>query len=563
MQKAYELRELLNSFTSAEEAAICQITPLLTIIKLSEGNIGTKGSSHLVWQRSNLSLILPNLPEQCKFIVIRRKNSGSSSTTHSATFQRRKIQRALELLSAIVPGVWAPSSGFNISYSTENLERWPESGDLAHMNLGLEVYEVDDTNNISRSRNNQCDGPTNNEHRSNNHDDNSHSDSDADSLSSSLPHLRVDGSDAGPAPLQNADAPEEGFETVLNYSVSSSTANAQNTNSAVTERINELVTHQHVDSSNIHVHMQHDTCTFDQPTILQTDGFVDMSNTPYAWARAFPTLFIPEYIPISSSDYAWVIRHEITGWHKSRGDKKVDTSKWYQYMMWRHDGAPAKHATFSLALFNYKTSIALQQVGRHVINTSSIDPTITMAELREADANNDTIEAAVRNVVQKAHLFSSSVPGTPRYWINTASEFFFIAEFNSHVRNKVPNFFITNSLADHHDFHLRLVLHNYLLRIHDNVGDTTYSDNPHNNVINSDGAFSAAAHTYKNVVTHFFTSKVEVWYRCVLQPMLGIDMALLVHEFQTVWVKKYHLHDVFGLLKKYYLHDFFRSSKKL
>jgi hypothetical protein len=102
-------------------------------------------------------------------------------------------------------------------------------------------------------------------------------------------------------------------------------------------------------------------------------------------------------------------------------------------------------------------------------------------------------------------------------------------------RNKVPNFFITNSLADHHDFHLRLVLHNYLLRIHDNIGDTTYSNNPNDNIINSDSAFSTAAHTYKNVVTHVFASKVEVWYKLVLPPMLGINMALLVHEFQTGW----------------------------
>lgn len=58
MQKACELlRLLLHSFLilSNEEAVIHQITPLLTIIKLPEGNIGTKGSSHLVWQKSKPS----------------------------------------------------------------------------------------------------------------------------------------------------------------------------------------------------------------------------------------------------------------------------------------------------------------------------------------------------------------------------------------------------------------------------------------------------------------------------------------------------------------------------
>jgi hypothetical protein len=516
---AGELRCLLQSFTSAEEAAIRQITPLLTIIKLSEGNIGTKGNSHLVWQKSNLSLILPNLPEQCKFIVIRRnKNSVNSSRVHSTTFERKKIQRALELLSLTVPGVWAPSAGFDIAYSRENLERWPESGDLAQMNLGLEVYELDESNNTLRSSNNG---------NNNDVDDNSSDSSDDGSLG-----LRGDGTDIGPAPLQNAEAPEEEIETVINYGISSNTTNAQNTTRDVAQWINWQINRDDNNAPTHRRHMQPDTIAFDQPTVLQTDGFVDMGNTPYAWARAFPTLFIPEYIPVTASECSWVIRHDITGWYKSR-DKKVDTNKWYQYMMWRHDGAPAKHATFSLALFNYKTSIALQQVGRHVINTSSVDPTITMSELRESNGDNATIRDTVDRLVQKAHLFSSSVPGTPRYWINTASEFFSIAEFHSHIRNRVPNFFITNSLADHHEFHLRLVLHNYLLCIHDNMGDVTYREDLDNNVLNSDGAFSNAAHTYKTVVTHYFASKVEVWYNLVLKPLMGIDMAMLVHEFQT------------------------------
>jgi hypothetical protein len=164
-----------------------------------------------------------------------------------------------------------------------------------------------------------------------------------------------------------------------------------------------------------------------------------MSKTPYAWARAFPTIFVPEYIPVSSSECQWVIRHDITGWFKPR-DKKVDSNKWYQYLMWRHDGIPAKHATFSLALFNYKTTISLQQVGRHVINTSNIDPATTMSDLRTAEEG-DAIHEAIEQLVKKTHLFSSSVPGTPRYWTNTASVVFSIAEYNSHVHDRVTKFF--------------------------------------------------------------------------------------------------------------------------
>ena len=68
-----ELHDLLTSFTGAEEAAIRQITPLISIVRFPHGSLGSKGNTTCVWQQSKLNLILPNLPEECKFIVIRRK----------------------------------------------------------------------------------------------------------------------------------------------------------------------------------------------------------------------------------------------------------------------------------------------------------------------------------------------------------------------------------------------------------------------------------------------------------------------------------------------------------
>jgi hypothetical protein len=76
------------------------------------------------------------------------------------------------------------------------------------------------------------------------------------------------------------------------------------------------------------------------------------------------------------------------------------------------------------------------------------------------------------------------------------------------------------------------MLQNYLLQIFDNDDDSSYLMADGDNILQSDTSFSKAAHTYKNVVTHYFASKVEVWYALVLKPILGIDMALLVHEFQ-------------------------------
>ena len=101
-----ELHGLMKSFTGVEEAAMCQISPLISIVCFPHGSLGSKGNTTCVWQQSKLNLILPNLPEECKFIIIRRKQKkGGKSELKSTKFERRKIQRALDLLSHTVEGV--------------------------------------------------------------------------------------------------------------------------------------------------------------------------------------------------------------------------------------------------------------------------------------------------------------------------------------------------------------------------------------------------------------------------------------------------------------------------
>ena len=68
-----ELYHLLSTFTGAEEAAIRQISPLISIVRFPHGSLGSKGNTTCVWQQSKLNLILPNLPEECKFVIIRHK----------------------------------------------------------------------------------------------------------------------------------------------------------------------------------------------------------------------------------------------------------------------------------------------------------------------------------------------------------------------------------------------------------------------------------------------------------------------------------------------------------
>ncbi len=97
--KACELCNLLSSFTAAEEAAIHQIAPTQSIVCLSQGSLASKGNTSCVWHKSQLTRILPNLPVECKFIVVKHiSNNNSYTSIKSTKFWRENIQRAFYLL---------------------------------------------------------------------------------------------------------------------------------------------------------------------------------------------------------------------------------------------------------------------------------------------------------------------------------------------------------------------------------------------------------------------------------------------------------------------------------
>ena len=65
-----ELKLILSSMTCIEEAAIRQITPLISIVNLAYGNIGSKGNTKCMWNDSKLSNMLPNLPNKCHYFAL-------------------------------------------------------------------------------------------------------------------------------------------------------------------------------------------------------------------------------------------------------------------------------------------------------------------------------------------------------------------------------------------------------------------------------------------------------------------------------------------------------------
>ena len=131
----HELYELLHTFTAVEEAAIRQIVPLQSIIRLGHGNLASKGNTYCVYKKSKLHTVLPLLPSECNYIVVTR-TSKKDGKLKSTKFKRYKIGRALELLKMTGLDVW------NIEIDQERLKQWPEEGDLCDLRHDLKIVEV-------------------------------------------------------------------------------------------------------------------------------------------------------------------------------------------------------------------------------------------------------------------------------------------------------------------------------------------------------------------------------------------------------------------------------------
>ena len=126
--------QIMKTLTTAEEAAIRQITLLINILRLSKGKFGAKLNIHCLWQKSKLNLILTNLPKDCIWIVIKRRQGYSTMATMKLIdFINLKIELVLFLLAQTCEP-WT-----SIQISQDNLSAWPVNGDLTDLNEDFHV----------------------------------------------------------------------------------------------------------------------------------------------------------------------------------------------------------------------------------------------------------------------------------------------------------------------------------------------------------------------------------------------------------------------------------------
>jgi hypothetical protein len=399
----FELHTLLDSFTAAEEAAIREITVLLSIVRLKGGNLGTKGTTTCVWNKSVVNHLLPNLPQECKVLVIKaRTNQGGPDHVRMKSYQykRKNIQRALELSKAIDHERFR-----DIRIEPSRLQAWAEEGDL----LGVSVTTPDTSTCEDDDGGGAPNGPD--------------SGNDNDGRES-----------GGPAPLQNAVEEDEVF---VGTSTGSATVEAplREANEALQhfqELASELNRRNHArdnsnnnngDTSNETTHQLHlrfpagsDRVEMDQAEAKVADGFANMNSTPYAWAMAVPTLFRPSLV-----DGEWKVLGDQTEREQAVERGPVQLGEWAEWLMWRSDARPAEHPLFSLVLFHEITRTRLFKQAAVAVSMSDIitDPSASLESVREQMTDPTQVE----KIATRVNHFAGNVRGTDQHFRSVFNDF--------------------------------------------------------------------------------------------------------------------------------------------
>ena len=124
---------------------------------------------------------------------------------------------------------------------------------------------------------------------------------------------------------------------------------------------------------------------------------------------------------------------------------------------------------------------------------------------------------------------TQNVPGTDSYWRSAFYEFESSSLQQSHGYQRTPKLFHTGSMAEYHEYDLRCCLATYVLTLSNrSIEDAT---NKAISIMTDDTAFVDAVQMYKNVVTHYFAAKTEIWMALFMKPVFGVTGRSLENEF--------------------------------
>ena len=132
-------------------------------------------------------------------------------------------------------------------------------------------------------------------------------------------------------------------------------------------------------------------------------------------------------------------------------------------------------------------------------------------------------------IYYRCDTVTQNIPGTDSYWRSAFYEFEATSLQQSHGHHKTPQLFHTGSMAEYHEYDLRCCLATYVITLTNwLLNDTTARAIK---IMTNDKAFVEAVQTYKNVVTHYFAAKTEIWMALFMSPVFGVDGGNLAMEF--------------------------------
>ncbi|KAL7554626.1 hypothetical protein ACHAWF_018133 [Thalassiosira exigua] len=130
-----------------------------------------------------------------------------------------------------------------------------------------------------------------------------------------------------------------------------------------------------------------------------------------------------------------------------------------------------------------------------------------------------------KTLLAKLTFIRGNVQCTPQYWRNAYHEFKAANFFHSYVKNREISIFHTGSLAEYHEPHLRQLLCKYKRKL--TGSDPADCDR----ILTDDTAFSQAVNDYRQIVTHYLATKMELWMALFMAPIYGVSEANLAYEF--------------------------------
>ncbi len=140
--------------------------------------------------------------------------------------------------------------------------------------------------------------------------------------------------------------------------------------------------------------------------------------------------------------------------------------------------------------------------------------------------NDEIIKIQTKKLLEKAVIHSGNIPSAPAYWRITYFEFQAANFYWSYIEDKDVNMFGTVRYAEYHEFNLQHLLSNYIKQL-----SPPPSGLDHMTILTDNSQFNTSVPRYKNIVTHYLASEMEIWMAFFLRPVYGIESDSLSFEF--------------------------------